>query len=217
MAPLIQIRSRDCAHKIGTLLLAVLVLSAASCQGEPNQAETTENEPNQAGTTEKPSETTVGNLLETLDGTLVKLEERKEVYENAGNPEGARLMEDAAVDASEAQAALVALEEADTPQEEQEDINEFIENREQLEQDIDIAQGCCGLPLDFLEKELGALHAEAETLRTRVGPESEEPIAGPAPESTTQYRGTTPLPSEEEYPYEGGEVSEGTPEAEQYE
>jgi hypothetical protein len=66
------------------------------------------------------------------------------------------------------------MEETTATPEQQEAFDRILQNRRQLEENIEEAQRCCGLPSGFLDEELQELDAEIKALRTEVGVDQPE-------------------------------------------
>ena len=187
----------------GVFLLALLM---ASCGGTP--------------TPEKSGDSAVGDLLKTLDEILVKVQGREEAFADAGNTRGAQLMSEAADNVKDMQTAVRALadevppspegtstmEETTATPKQREVFNRLLENRRQLEEKIEEAQECCGLPPSFLDEELRRLDAEIKALRAQLGLEHDgleettrsareqyerEEITGGSPEEPTSATSTS--------------------------
>ncbi len=128
----------------------------------------------------------IEELLNSLDRTLVKVQGRQESFAAAGNTEGAQLMGEAADnvramkaaarasrDTASASATATTMETTVTA-EQREALDQLLENRRQLEANIEEAQRCCGLPPDFLDEELSEVDSNIKSLRTQLGLEHEE-------------------------------------------
>jgi transposase len=125
-------------------------------------------------------------------------QERQESFAAAGNTRGAQLLGEAAdnvramktaaraSDAAAFASATATSEETTVTAEQREALDQLLENRRQLEANIEEAQRCCGLPQDFLDEELRAVDSDLESLRTQLGPEQDE-----SEEVTTERRAKT--------------------------
>lgn len=165
---------------------------------------------------DRAEKTAVGDLLVTLDEVLAEVQARRVTFANAGNTRGAKLMADAADNVQAMQAAAEASDDgsggteegasatAAATEEQRAAYNLLTENREQLMQNIDEAQRCCGLPSAFLDDELREMNVEIRALRTELGiPQSQ------LKETTAEdgYEATTATAQQ----YESGEPSGVSP------
>jgi hypothetical protein len=70
--------------------------------------------------------------------------------------------------------ATTTMEDTTATPEQREAFDRIMENRRQLEENIEEAHRCCGLPSDFLDEELQELDAEIKVLRTELGVEQDQ-------------------------------------------
>ena len=187
-----KLRSRG-SHHIPALVCGVLFsLLVAGCEA------TESNKPENKLPPKQPEETAVGNLLKTLDNTLVKVEGREDTFAKAGNTRGAQLMNKAAGNVKAMQVAARSLragataasasassEETTAAPAQREAFGQILENRRHLTENIREAKRCCGLPPGFMDEDLRELDADIETLRTKLGLNHSEETTGSTFE---QYR-----------------------------